>query len=97
MASGPIIEDCNGMAFAPYSLTYPEFETQVDQAELAATRGANFWQQVKDFKWHRAQASPNWSLLEDERRASLLTEALSKASRGSSLEEAGPGKSDEAG
>ena len=24
---------------------------------------------VKDFKWHRAQASPNWALLEDKAKA----------------------------
>ena len=29
MASGPIIEDCNGMRFAPYTLEYPGLGDQV--------------------------------------------------------------------
>ena len=26
----------------------------------------NRWDQVQDFKWHRAEKNPNWSVLADE-------------------------------
>lgn len=35
-------------------------------AQLAGTRNA--WNEVKDFKWLRAQQSPHWSVLPEEER-----------------------------
>jgi len=65
--SGPIIEDCSSVRFAPYSLEYNELAQHMDKAELSGKE--NFWNDVKDFKWHRVQQSPNWSLLpEHEQR-----------------------------
>lgn len=34
---------------------------------------ANAWEDVKDFKWHRAHRSPNWNVIpEDERESDSL-------------------------
>ncbi|KAK0649399.1 tubulin binding cofactor C-domain-containing protein [Cercophora newfieldiana] len=57
--SHPIIEDCKGMRFAPAPACYL---AESDKAE------ENQWQKVDDFKWLKADHSPNWSVLpEDER------------------------------
>ena len=56
------------MRFAPYTLDYPGLPAQVEQAALGATVGSDWWSKVKDFKWHRAQASPNWSVLPEPDR-----------------------------
>lgn len=35
---------------------------------------ANAWEDVKDFKWHRAQKSPNWSVIpESDRESNYLS------------------------
>lgn len=35
---------------------------------------ANAWEDVKDFKWHRAQQSPNWSIIpQGDRESDPLT------------------------
>jgi len=54
-ASHPIIEDCSGMRFAPI----PEFHMLKSDTEAPT----NQWDQVDDFKWLKAEASPNWSVL----------------------------------
>ncbi|KAK0725423.1 tubulin binding cofactor C-domain-containing protein [Lasiosphaeris hirsuta] len=57
--SHPIIEDCTGMRFAPAPECY-----LTEREE----KGTNQWDQVDDFKWLKADHSPNWSVLpEDER------------------------------
>lgn len=34
---------------------------------------SNAWEDVKDFKWHRAQKSPNWDVIPmEEREADAL-------------------------
>ncbi|KAK3385004.1 tubulin binding cofactor C-domain-containing protein [Podospora didyma] len=59
--SHPIIEDCKGMRFAPA----PEFYiSEKDRQET------NQWDQVDDFKWLKADHSPNWGVLEKEERIS---------------------------
>ncbi|KAI2466930.1 TBCC-domain-containing protein [Annulohypoxylon bovei var. microspora] len=58
-ASHPIIEDCSGMRFA----SLPEF--YASQLEL---KGENQWDQVDDFKWLKSEASPNWSILPEDKR-----------------------------
>jgi len=57
--SRPIIEDCSGMRFAPIPSCY------VSQNEEPAR---NQWDQVDDFKWLKAEHSPNWSVLPEEDR-----------------------------
>lgn len=59
--SRPIIEDCSTIRFAPLPEAYmTEKDREVD----------NRWESVDDFKWLRNEASPNWSVLEEERRLS---------------------------
>lgn len=57
-SSHPIIEDCSGLRFAPLP---PSFQTPEDPAK-------NQWDQVDDFKWLKAEKSPNWSILPEESR-----------------------------
>ena len=64
--SGPIIEDCEGLRFAPYGLTYPHLSDHYSTSGLLRSR--NKWNDVKDFKWLRAQHSPNWSELPEAER-----------------------------
>lgn len=58
-AGRPIIEDCTGVQFAPL----PEIYLKDDNREIT-----NQWQEVDDFKWLRAEPSPNWGLLEESKR-----------------------------
>ena len=60
-ASGPIIEDCSGTRFAPYVFRYPALDKHMSEANLQTASTA--WSDVKDFKWLRAQQSPNWCVL----------------------------------
>mmetsp|Transcript_4009 Transcript_4009/g.7112 ORF Transcript_4009/g.7112 Transcript_4009/m.7112 type:complete len:433 (-) Transcript_4009:305-1603(-) len=74
--SGPIIEDCSGVRFGPYPVRYEGLSTQIEGAGLpplqptVAANGAaitiEHWKSVKDFRWHKIQQSPNWSLLSPE-------------------------------
>jgi len=57
--SRPIIEDCSGMRFAPCPGVYT---TEKDTPE------SNQWDQVDDFKWLKADHSPNWSVLPEAER-----------------------------
>lgn len=62
--SRPIIEDCEGVRFAPLP------DSMVGE-EVRAVR--NQWDQIDDFKWLKAEQSPNWSILpEGERVAPAL-------------------------
>jgi hypothetical protein len=63
-ASGPIIEGCHAVRFAEYCLSYANLDEQMEEAQLAAM--PNAWSDVKDFKWHRAQRSPNWGPIPQE-------------------------------
>ena len=58
--SNPIIEDCTGLIFAPYNLQYSGLQEMLVAAGLGSTE-KNMWSRVQDFKWHRAQHSPNWT------------------------------------
>ncbi|KAK3321558.1 tubulin binding cofactor C-domain-containing protein [Apodospora peruviana] len=58
-ASHPIIEDCKGMRFAPVPACYT---TDKEKEET------NQWDQVDDFKWLKAEHSPNWSVLPENER-----------------------------
>lgn len=59
-ASGrPIIEDCSGVQFAPLPDGY------MKEADRPVP---NQWQAVDDFKWLRAEPSPNWAVLEESKR-----------------------------
>ncbi|RDW73826.1 TBCC-domain-containing protein [Coleophoma crateriformis] len=58
-ASRPIIEDCANVRFAPI----PKCHTSNSEDPAQ-----NQWDQVDDFKWLKAEHSPNWSLLPEEER-----------------------------
>ena len=51
ITSGPIIEDCDRVRFAP------------------ASENAGPWNQVKDFKWLRAEKSPHWDVVPEDQRS----------------------------
>ncbi|OQR98103.1 tubulin-specific chaperone C [Achlya hypogyna] len=67
--SHPIIEDCSALGFGPYALAYPALATQLADADMAAP--SPLFAQVHDFKWHRAQQSPNWYVLSESARHPL--------------------------
>lgn len=83
VASNPIIEACTKFRFAPYCLAYEGLEAQLEHAGLPAGR-KNFWCEVNDFRWHRVQQSPNWSVLPEGERATSV--AAAAAARGLSIE-----------
>ena len=58
--SHPIIEDCQLMQFGPYRLQFDGLKAQLERLGLQKDPG--LWPKVKDFKWHKAQQSPNWSI-----------------------------------
>lgn len=60
IASHPIIEDCHQLKFAPYRLQYDGLSEQLEKISLHKDSG--LWARVNDFKWHKAQQSPNWSV-----------------------------------
>ncbi|KAF1929047.1 TBCC-domain-containing protein [Didymella exigua CBS 183.55] len=64
-ASRPIIEDCEGVRFAPL----PE-ELVSDELKPAQ----NQWDQIDDFKWLKAEQSPNWSILPEGERVAPVVE-----------------------
>ncbi|CAI5726761.1 unnamed protein product [Peronospora farinosa] len=60
ISSHPIIEDCQLMQFGPYRLQFDGLKAQLERLGLQMDPG--LWAKVKDFKWHKAQQSPNWSI-----------------------------------
>ncbi|GMF46968.1 unnamed protein product [Phytophthora fragariaefolia] len=58
--SHPIIEDCQQMQFGPYRLQFDGLKTQLEC--LGLPKDSGLWAKVNDFKWHKAQQSPNWSI-----------------------------------
>lgn len=58
-ASRPIIEDCQNVRFAPS----PAYFTSAEAAQVA-----NQWDQIDDFKWLKAEPSPNFCLLPEAQR-----------------------------
>ncbi|XP_010926301.2 tubulin-folding cofactor C [Elaeis guineensis] len=64
--SRPIIEDSNGVRFAPYRLFYKGIDEDLKDSGLGEETGN--WANVDDFKWLRAVQSPNWCLMPEEER-----------------------------
>jgi hypothetical protein len=54
--SDPIIEDCTEMVFGKYPLEIIDDWYKTIQS---------YFDQVKDFNWHKKGQSPNWSLAKD--------------------------------
>lgn len=68
--SRPIVEDCSGVRFAPYVLTYEGIEEELMDSGLGEETGN--WANVDDFRWLRAVQSPNWCILPDEERINKM-------------------------
>lgn len=68
VTSRPIIEDCSGVSFAPFTWSYPTLDRDFEVSGLDRTR--NNWTQVDDFNWLSASTpSPNWTVVpEGDRR-----------------------------
>ncbi|CAI2162166.1 12720_t:CDS:2 [Funneliformis geosporum] len=64
VTSYPIIEDCNIIKFAPYTLSIPGLDKMFEAAKLDPNN--NKYNKVEDFNWLRQQASPNWNLLDEK-------------------------------
>ncbi|ETP12290.1 hypothetical protein F441_12297, partial [Phytophthora nicotianae CJ01A1] len=58
--SHPIIEDCQQMQFGPYRIQFDGLEAQLER--LGLSKDSGLWAKVNDFKWHKAQQSPNWNI-----------------------------------
>lgn len=71
MRSRLIIEDSNGVRFAPYCLDYGGIEEDLKMAGLE--EDTESWANVDDFLWLRALHSPNWSILPPEERLSSVS------------------------
>lgn len=62
VASDPIIENCRGVRFAPYTYTYTGAEKDENASGLDASNDR--WNQVKDFDWLVvSHPSPYWSVI----------------------------------
>lgn len=57
--SKPIIENCSGIRFAPL----PECYKSKDGEQME-----DHWDEVQDFKWLKAEHSPNWCVMQEEKR-----------------------------
>ncbi|KAJ5111266.1 Tubulin binding cofactor C [Penicillium argentinense] len=55
-SSNPIIEDCTNIRFGRIPKAYAPNHDRLDHED--------HWSQVEDFKWIKAEPSPNWSLLD---------------------------------
>ncbi|KAG7262097.1 hypothetical protein CRUP_026306 [Coryphaenoides rupestris] len=67
VTSRAIIEDCRGVAFAPFTWSYPTLDE--DFAASGLDRARNNWTEVDDFNWLAAGThSPNWTVIPEEER-----------------------------
>ncbi|KAK8254481.1 tubulin binding cofactor C-domain-containing protein [Phyllosticta capitalensis] len=71
-SSRPIIEDCVDVRFAPCPSLYsspplssspPPTSSSTDSSTPGTETHVNLWDQVDDFKWLKAEPSPNWRAL----------------------------------
>ncbi|TWW70776.1 C Tubulin-folding cofactor [Takifugu flavidus] len=67
VTSRAIVEDCSGVAFAPFSWSYPSLDEDFTVSGLDKSR--NNWNQVDDFNWLAAGTpSPNWTVIPEADR-----------------------------
>ena len=67
VTSNPIIEDCANDEFAPFKLfqeAYSSVCAGKDSVQIVS--GENRYEKCDDFRWIKAQASPNWKLLSND-------------------------------
>merc|ERR1712216_245358 len=70
MRSGPIIEHSTEVRFGPYGLAYPALASQLEAFGL--TQDNYVWRKVEDFNWLRVQQSPNWSIMPESDRPTIV-------------------------
>lgn len=80
--SKPIIEQCSQVRFAPYSFNFPskgEHWEVRDFLDKLTTQNMKFkdehqnlWSQVEDFDWLKSTQSPNWTIIPEVQRESVL-------------------------
>ena len=69
VTSRAIIEDCNQVQFAPYTLNYSGLQGDFELSGL--NQKSNNWDDIDDFNWLASDRhSPNWSLLPESDRKS---------------------------
>ena len=73
-ASSPIVEDCTEVRFGPFTPDGDDNTETETETDGEGGGGVNLWYDVKDFKWLREEASPNWRLLIEDEWVSPLTE-----------------------
>ncbi len=59
------------MVFGPCKFRYPNYDADEEKAEFDEDREVNKWNEVKDFKWIKAEQSPHWSAMSEEEIANL--------------------------
>ncbi|XP_063077669.1 tubulin-specific chaperone C [Engraulis encrasicolus] len=75
VTSRAIIEDCQGVSFAPFTWTYSNLDA--DFAVSGLDRNRNNWDQVDDFNWLAAGTpSPNWTVIPENDRKTSWDELL---------------------
>lgn len=74
--SHPIIEDCQQMQFGPYRLEFAGLKGQLER--MGVLKDSGLWAKVNDFKWHKAQQSPNWSVRDPKQPLPPIPSALVK-------------------
>ena len=72
--SRPIVEDCVGVRFAP--LPEKLCNEWGIEARGEGEGGGNLWDQVDDFGWLKAEKSPNWGILPEEKRVQGLGDVV---------------------
>ncbi|KAF2198170.1 TBCC-domain-containing protein [Delitschia confertaspora ATCC 74209] len=78
-ASRPIIEDCEGIRFAPLPETY---------VTPSSSPPLNHWNEIDDFKWLKAEPSPHFRLLvESERIKEEVWKAVVEKGESAGVEE----------
>jgi hypothetical protein len=63
VASGPIIERCKAVEFAPLSSSSENGGVEKQEE--------NLWNKVEDFGWIKQEQSPNWSVIEEKNRVAF--------------------------
>jgi len=70
ITSRGIIEDCENIKIAPYSLTYSDLEKDFCSANLPRDR--NNWNKIDDFNWlSKSEKSPNFIFIPESERKSF--------------------------
>ncbi|KAI5623352.1 tubulin-specific chaperone C [Silurus asotus] len=78
VTSRAIIEDCQGICFAPFNWKYLQLDDDFRVSGLDPKR--NNWSQVDDFNWLAAgKPSPNWTIIPESERTSCWSDAEPEA------------------